>query len=154
MTVYNDRYVERFLRKFIERIAFGPGCWVWTGAKRKGYGRWHVRHRSVGAHRLAYMLIVGAIPAGMQIDHLCRNPACVNPTHMEVVDNRTNTLRGFSPAAIGARRSRCIHGHPFDSGNTKYVVEKRRGTLRTKRVCRMCRARIERQKPRRTRHGN
>lgn len=70
-------------------------CWLWMGAKWKGYGQFGVQ-QSPGvwplrkAHRVAYELIVGPIPDGMQLDHLCRNPSCVNPDHLEPVTNREN----------------------------------------------------------------
>ena len=56
-------------------------------------------------------MVVGEIPAGRQLDHLCRNRLCVNPAHLEPVTNRTNTLRGNSPNAIIHRTKRCKHGH-------------------------------------------
>lgn len=74
------------------------GCRVWTGAKdRHGYGKIALKHgdfrRSTGAHRAAWLAFIGDIPSGLQIDHLCRNHACVNTDHMEVVTGSVNTLR-------------------------------------------------------------
>jgi len=63
-------------------------------------------------------MLVGPIPAGLQLDHLCRNRACVRPDHLEPVRSRENTLRGFGPSAINARKTVCAHGHPFDEANT------------------------------------
>lgn len=82
-------------------------CWPWLAyLDGNGYGRFSA-HR---AHRFAYEAVVGPIPAGLQLDHLCRNRACVNPAHMEIVTNRENQLR--RPDVITARtRAVCPHGH-------------------------------------------
>ncbi len=82
------------LEKYTVRTE-GAGCWIWIGAKRGGYGRFKVAgQKSVTAHRASYELHVGPIPEGMQLDHLCRNPACVNPSHLEPVSAAENVRRG------------------------------------------------------------
>jgi len=104
-----------------------------------GYGRVTVGSRTDGtrqssalAHRVAYEREVGPIPAGLTIDHLCRNRACVNVDHMEVVSSAENTRRGISFAAVNGSKARCIHGHPFDEANT-YLRPNGKG-----RDCRVC----------------
>lgn len=111
----------------------GPGgCWPWLGAVRTGYGRFAVQQkRLVQAHRFAYELLVGPIPDGLELDHLCRNRACVNPDHMEPVTSRVNTLRGTSPAARNAVKTHCDAGHPLSPENT-YVWN-------GQRACKTCR---------------
>lgn len=87
----------------------GP-CWNWTGNKTgpEGYGRFYPGGKTgVLAHRFAYQLLTGTIPEGLVIDHLCRNRACVNPSHLEPVTHRVNTLRGEAPAAQWAKRDCC-----------------------------------------------
>jgi len=74
--------------------------------------------RMLRAHRVAWELLRGPIPAGMHLDHLCRNPSCVNPAHLQVVSQRVNNLRGISPPAINARKTHCPAGHPYDAANT------------------------------------
>ncbi len=83
------------------------------------------------AHRFAYELLVGPIPDGLVIDHLCRVRHCVNPAHMEPVTRWENTLRGGSFSAVAARQTHCVNGHPFDEENTHVD---RRGFRR----CRAC----------------
>lgn len=94
------------------------GCWQWTGLLTKaGYGAMFARGEH-GAHRVSWLLHRGPIPTGLQLDHLCRNRACVNPDHMEPVTVRENVLRGEGPAARHARQTTCLHGHLFDEANT------------------------------------
>lgn len=70
-----------------------------------------------GAHRVAYEIVKGPIPKGLQIDHLCRVPACINPNHLEAVTAQVNTLRGVSPAAQQARQTHCKRGHELNAVN-------------------------------------
>ncbi len=91
-------------------------CWLWTGAKKAtGYGvfRKHADQNPRPAHRLAYEELIGPVPEGLELDHLCRVRACVNPAHLEPVTGRVNILRGFSPPAQNARKTECINGHPL-----------------------------------------
>ena len=123
------------------------GCWEWTATRWKGYGLfWTKATGRVRAHRLAYQSLVEPIPDGLQVDHLCRNRACVRPAHMEIVTNRENVLRGIGVCAQEARQTHCIHGHPYDLLNT-YI------TPSGKRQCRACDAE-RRRRYRRERSGN
>ncbi len=111
------------------------GCWEWTAARDPwGYGKFALKPErgTVFAHRLAYESLVGHIPPGLTIDHLCRVRNCVNPAHMEPVTVRVNTLRGDSPHAINARKTHCIHGHEFTEQNTYFDGRRRQ--------CRRCNA--------------
>jgi hypothetical protein len=83
------------------------------------------------SHRIAYQLLVGPIPDGLVLDHLCRNRACCNPRHIEPVSQRENLMRGETVCASHAIKTHCINGHAFDEANT-YID--REG----KRKCREC----------------
>ena len=99
---------ERFWAKVKGRG--GDGCWLWTGVQNGyGYGRIKVKGRQVGAHRLSYEVHRGKIPAGLQIDHLCRIKNCVRPSHLEVVTPRENVRRGIR-GILGGRKE-CEPGH-------------------------------------------
>lgn len=71
------------------------GCWIWQRAKdRHGYGLAHVNRKTLPAHRMIYQRLVGPIPQGLDLDHLCRTPLCVNPEHLEPVSRAENLRRG------------------------------------------------------------
>jgi hypothetical protein len=131
-------------QRFIEKCEVAsPGCWIWTGAHTpRGYGQWSEGGRKVYAYRFAYEQLIGPIPAGLQIDHLCRNPACVNPDHLEPVTSAENlrrsphsTLLAARNAARGAAKTHCVNGHELSEENTYRQV--RAG--RVHRSCRTCR---------------
>lgn len=93
-------------------------CHVWTGAKVDGYGRVHVDGQVERAHRASYRAFVGPIPDGMHIDHLCRNRACIRPSHLEVVTQAENNRRA-APFAVKPRGEACRHGHPLVGDNVR-----------------------------------
>ena len=118
------------------RPDLGP-CWLWTGAKTKGYGTTFA-HREGGskyAHRIAYEWLVSIVSDDLDLDHLCRVRCCVNPTHLEPVSPYENFIRGENPTAQHARKTHCKRGHPFDDANTIRTVDK---AGRVGRQCRIC----------------
>mgnify|MGYP001608583411 CR=1 FL=1 len=80
--------------RFWAKVLVGDGCWDWQASKTPGgYGSFRAADRTVCAHRFSYELLVGPIPEGLDLDHLCRNKGCVNPEHLEPVTRRENMLR-------------------------------------------------------------
>lgn len=120
------------------------GCWIWPHlAKDTGYGRMWVGSRTDGtrrfgyAHRISYETFAADIPAGLQLDHLCRKPACCNPEHLEPVPPRENIARApEQPSTINAAKTECLRGHPFTPSNTYMNKGKRycRACLRTRNL--------------------
>lgn len=99
-------------------------CWPWVAPGTKGYGAFTVtrsgRCWSEGAHRTAYRLLIGEIPPGLDLDHLCRNHACVNPWHLEPVTRWVNWDRGAKHLMGGIRnreKTHCKRGHEFTEEN-------------------------------------
>lgn len=96
------------------RPDLGP-CWLWTATHNgRGYGRIGINYRMTYAYRFAYELMVGPIPADLELDHLCRNTRCVHPTHLEPVTRRENVWRGLR----GVLKTHCPQGHPYNEANT------------------------------------
>lgn len=93
---------------FWDKVSKSDGCWTWLGVVHKGYGR----HSSEQAHRVAYERTVGPIGEGLEIDHLCMNPLCVRPDHLEPVTREENMRRR------SARQTHCKYGHEFTPENT------------------------------------
>lgn len=130
--------VERFWRSF-ERDP-NTGCWNWRRPRTNGYGRFDVTHADRRkAHRYSYELLVEPIPAGLTIDHLCRNPRCVNPAHLEPVDSRENVRRAWmTPLPDGTLRDPdkfCIRGHPLEPPNVIYIRRPRSKPTKTCLTC-------------------
>lgn len=118
--------------RFLAKVDKTETCWLWTGwVDRNGYGRFWLDGRSPGAHRVAYELYVGPIPAGLEIDHLCRVRNCVNPAHLEPVTTAENVRRTLAfREPYQASMDACRNGHPYDDENTRFTA--------TGRACNTC----------------
>lgn len=109
-------------------------CWIWMKRlEDTGYARFRVGKKPYMAHRWSFEFLRVEIPYGLDLDHLCRNSACVNPWHLEPVNDYVNVVvRGTGLTARNARKTHCLRGHPFDEANT-YITPKR-----GRRQCRAC----------------
>ena len=113
-----------------------PYCTLWSRSLTEdGYGRVWAGDRVRRAHVMAYVFYHGhPVPEGHEVDHLCGNRACFNPTHLEAVSHRENLLRGNTIAAINAAKTHCPRGHELSGDNLIQSMLRRYG----KRSCRTC----------------
>lgn len=126
------------------KLTFRDGCWTWNGSRTSnGYGRVRRVQKLWSVHRYVYELLLGPVPEGLVLDHLCRNRACCNPAHLEPVTFRENVLRGEGPAALHARKTHCLRGHALTAEN----LIPGRGY----RQCRICWRALDRDKHRKRR---
>jgi hypothetical protein len=136
----------RLPARFWSKVAVADQrCWLWTSALSSGgYARFVIgsrtdgTRRTVDVYRWLFELVIGPVPAGLVLDHLCRQRRCVNPAHLEPVTARENILRGEGPAAVNTRRTTCQRGHEFTPENTLLSRRADRGS-RVVRLCRICR---------------
>ena len=120
----------------VDKSGIGQGCWNWKGPKSGiGYGGFNIYGKKFRAHRFSYELVKGNIPEGLELDHLCRNKLCVNPSHLEAVTQRINQLRGNGIWGTNARKTHCVRGHLLAGDNVYYRTQK--GKLSGRR-CRTC----------------
>ncbi|WP_280332887.1 HNH endonuclease signature motif containing protein [Nocardia wallacei] len=122
--------LEERIQRSIEIDA--DGCWIWQLYRNgQGYGWITVRDVNRPAHRVAYETFVGPIPDGLELDHLCRVRACVNPAHLEPVTHAENMRRGMAPGVVARRTGVCQRGHALTGYN---VMQRSDGHVQ----CREC----------------
>ncbi len=123
---------ERRVRNFWKKVIKTETCWIWVGYIDKiGYGVFGVNPKSIGrAHRYSYELLVGPIPEGLEIDHVCSNRKCVNPAHLEPVTHIVNVRRSKRIGWNMREKTHCPKGHPLSGDN----VYRHNG----RRHCRKC----------------
>jgi hypothetical protein len=153
-----SQLLAKLVQRAKQRILIEPntGCWLWPGSTTKGYG-------TIGCsidgkddifliHRLMWMNEHGAIPEGLEPDHLCKTPLCSNPAHLELVTRRVNNLRGKLPsiaseliakvsdkgAQVNRDKTHCPKGHPYEGYN---LIQ----SLSNGRTCRICKVAWTRQ---------
>lgn len=127
------RWPERHvLERFMDKVDQTQSCWLWTGyCTPDGYGRFRVDASEMPlAHRVAYVLMVGPIPEGMTIDHVCYVRHCVNPDHLRPLSVSENTSLQRSATA-----THCVNGHEYTPENTYLRPSSPGGTSRDCRAC-------------------
>lgn len=127
---------EAYSARFWAKVDAKGICWEWTAARSKtGYGKFRLsgpQRRTKDAHRVAWEALVGPVPEGLELDHLCKMRHCVNPDHMEPVTHAENMRRGHhAPGGVAqSARTHCPAGHPYDDTNTHRSAQGRK--------CRAC----------------
>lgn len=139
---YRRKPIER---RLFDKFTIGDGCWEWKGARQKGYGAIGAGGKTGGvlrAHRVIYEWLVGPIPEGLDLDHLCRNRSCVNPSHLEPVTRRENLMRADTLPARNTAKTHCPRGHEYNEENT-YIQIKAGSRMRSCKNCARARQKLE-----------
>jgi hypothetical protein len=121
--------ISRFWPKV--KILSQNECWPWTAGKRRGYGRIvsSAPDRQIFyAHRIAYELLIGAIPPGLELHHKCENRACCNPLHLQLMPHGEHTRMHNS---VAPRKTHCLRGHRLAAGNLYFFKN-------GDRACKIC----------------
>lgn len=136
MKFINNKMTDREHKRIFKNISIDPvsGCWNWTGGKdQRGYGCVYFNKVRERIHRVMYSVFVKPVPRCTNnkrlrvIDHLCENTSCCNPTHLRLVTQKENILKGTGPSAINARKMFCSKGHEFPEYSGK-----------SRRYCKVC----------------
>ncbi len=129
----NRFYTTPVMERFLAKVDASGDCWEWTAATANGYGNfWVGGNRWMRAHLYLWSELVGPVPDGLELDHLCRNRICVNPDHLEPVTRQENLLRSpLTRTSINAAKTLCPKGHEY--------TKLRSGPRIGQRYCRICR---------------
>lgn len=121
--------------RFWEKVNKTDTCWVWTASGTRGYGRMWVNGSNEFAHHISLSLVGREIPEGLEVDHLCRNPSCVRPDHLEIVTRRENNIRR-PHVTEKLKKEMCGQGHRLTPSNTQSLTMKK-GLYITCKICRL-----------------
>lgn len=137
------RVMSEYEHRFWSKVDASGPCWEWTASvgKTGGYGKYTIplrdgtgKSKHVYAHRHAYEILIGPVPSGMDLDHLCRVRKCVNPDHLEPVTRRENVRRGTGPTGRNMSKTSCPSGHEYDSSNTYVSPQGYRACIECRRA--------------------
>jgi hypothetical protein len=132
------RETRPLAERFWKKVEKTDTCWLWRGGMTKqGYGQIFAgagQRRMIYAHVVSYEMHVAPRPEGMDIDHLCDNPSCVNPQHLRPATHRENVLRGTGYYARNARKTHCPSGHLLAETAYQNVKGGRRCSICTRRA--------------------
>lgn len=118
------------IRQLVEHISPKGDCIIWKGSTRDGYGRIKFKGKQTQVHRWFYQIMYGKIPGKLDIDHLCRNRACLKLEHLDPVSRKDNRGRGL----LGVLKTHCANGHPWNKENTEVRLSE--GGIRRCSICR------------------
>ena len=134
----NKKTRKTFLQHLMDTMRSPDECWNWTGyVGKNGYAYASYNGVATTAYRASWMHFRGKIPDAYEVDHLCKNPRCINPRHLEPVTPYENNMRSNSPASLAAKKTHCSKGHPFSFDNTAIII--RSGGKKDRR-CKLCHA--------------
>lgn len=112
--------LSRFYSKVDKKSNNENDCHIWLACKNTyGYGQFWYDKKLVLAHRFIYCHVNNIeLSTSQELDHICKNRACVNPIHLRIVSKSENVLSGNGITAINARKTHCKRGHEFTPENT------------------------------------
>lgn len=127
------RKIRSAAERFWPKVDADGDCWLWTGSQAGGGYGWFMggKGKSIPAHRWAYEHLIGEVPEGLDLDHLCRVRRCVNPDHLEPVTRHVNVIRGAG-GKLNAAKTHCPAGHEYADSNL--IIDSK-----GRRRCRICR---------------
>ena len=116
----------RVVERFLDKLHLTNDCWTWRGHREKGYGRFYADGKMWQAHRYGFLMAHGGV--GQELDHICRNRACVRPSHLREVTRRENVMApgSLSPTKTNAEKEQCIRGHALTPENISKFGSRRR----------------------------
>ena len=131
--------IENELNRFMSKVHKDGECWIFTSLDVHGYGQLRIQYNTRKAHRLAFEHWIGPIPANHDVHHVCGNPACVNPDHLEAVESAKHVR--FSTGPHRRSKTHCKRGHEYTPENTGLH---KRPSGRVDRYCLTCKRNRER----------
>lgn len=134
LVVQHKRMEDKLLR-WIEFPDDINDCWLWVGPRQKtGHGKFYWKGKYTSSYRAFYKKFINNDIDGLDVDHICNNPPCMNLSHLQAITSRANTLRGTSPPAVNVHKTECPVGHSYTTENTKVSKKGNRSCRECSRV--------------------